>query len=59
MPKKKQEMSQVYSQNNEFIFGEKGGKGKNLLSFLKIYHLPGVPTLCCCVREIEGVMQKA
>lgn len=36
MGKKKQEMSQVYhSSNNEFIFGEKGGKGKHLSSFLK------------------------
>lgn len=44
MPKKKQEMSQVYSQNNEFIFGEKGGKGKNLLSFLKNLSLTGSPS---------------
>ena len=36
MGKKKQEMSQVYSNsNNEFIFGENGGKGKHLSSFLK------------------------
>lgn len=28
-------MSQVYNSNNEFIFGEKGGKGKHLSSFLK------------------------
>lgn len=42
MVKKKQEMSQVYSQgNNEFIFGEKGGRGKNLLSFLKNLSLTG------------------
>lgn len=41
MPKKKQEMSQVYGQGNEFIFGEKGGKGKNLLSFLKNLSLTG------------------
>lgn len=42
MPKKKPEMSQVYSQsNNEFIFGEKGGKGKHLLSFLKNLSLTG------------------
>lgn len=41
MPKKKQEMSQVYNLNNEFIFGEKGGKGKNLLSFLKNLSLTG------------------
>lgn len=42
MPKNKQEMSQVYGQsNNEFIFGEKGGKGKHLLSFLKNLSLTG------------------
>lgn len=41
MPKKKQEMSQVYGQSNEFIFGEKGGRGKNLLSFLKNLSLTG------------------
>lgn len=36
MGKKKPEMSQVYlGSNNEFIFGEHGGKGKNLSSFLK------------------------
>lgn len=35
MGKKKPEMSQVYGSNNEFIFGEKGGKGKHLSSFLK------------------------
>lgn len=33
MPKKP-EMSQLYN-SNEFIFGEKGGKGKNLSTFLK------------------------
>ncbi|OBA23175.1 RabGAP/TBC [Metschnikowia bicuspidata var. bicuspidata NRRL YB-4993] len=42
MPKKKHEMSQVYGTNtNEFIFGEKGGRGKNLLSFLKNLSLTG------------------
>ncbi|KAK6199433.1 rab-GTPase-TBC domain-containing protein [Scheffersomyces amazonensis] len=36
MGKKKPEMSQVYSHSkNEFIFGENGGKGKHLSSFLK------------------------
>lgn len=40
MGKKKQEMSQTYnSSNNEFIFGENGGKGKNLTSFLKNFSL--------------------
>lgn len=40
---KKQEMSQVYSgANNEFIFGEHGGKGKNLSSFLKNLSLTGL-----------------
>ncbi|CAN3502287.1 GTPase-activating protein Gyp1p [Diutina catenulata] len=39
---KKQEMSQVYNgSNNEFIFGEHGGKGKNLSSFLKNLSLTG------------------
>lgn len=42
MPKKKQEMSQVYNQsNNEFIFGDKGGRGKHLLLFLKNLSLTG------------------
>lgn len=42
MQKKKQEMSQVYNQsNNEFIFGDKGGRGKHLLSFLKNLALTG------------------
>ncbi|CUM56044.1 unnamed protein product [Debaryomyces fabryi] len=42
MGKKKQEMSQVYSNsNNEFIFGENGGKGKHLSSFLKNLSLTG------------------
>lgn len=42
MPKKKPEMSQVYNQsNNEFIFGDKGGRGKHLLSFLKNLSLTG------------------
>lgn len=45
MPKKKPEMSQVYSQsNNEFVFGEKGGRGKHLLSFLKNLSLTGSTT---------------
>ncbi|KAK6463598.1 putative GTPase-activating protein [Scheffersomyces coipomensis] len=36
MGKKKPDMSQVYSNSkNEFIFGENGGKGKHLSSFLK------------------------
>ncbi|KAG7191315.1 GTPase-activating protein [Scheffersomyces spartinae] len=36
MSKKKQEMSQVYlGTSNEFVFGELGGKGKHLSSFLK------------------------
>ena len=40
--KKKQEMSQVYNGSlNEFIFGEQGGKGKNLTSFLKNLSLTG------------------
>ena len=40
--KKKQEMSQVFSGSlNEFIFGEQGGKGKNLTSFLKNLSLTG------------------
>lgn len=35
-------MSQVYSNSkNEFIFGESGGKGKHLLSFLKNLSLTG------------------
>lgn len=42
MPKKKQEMSQVYNQsNNEFIFGDKGGKGRHLLLFLRNLSLTG------------------
>lgn len=42
MPKKRPEMSQVYNQsNNEFIFGENGGRGKHLLSFLKNLSLTG------------------
>lgn len=42
MGKKKQEMSQIYnSSNNEFIFGENGGKGKHLSSFLKNLSLTG------------------
>lgn len=42
MPKKKPEMAQVYGQDsNEFIFGENGGRGKNLLSFLKNLSLTG------------------
>lgn len=42
MGKKKQEMAQVYSgSTNEFIFGEQGGKGKNLSSFLKNLSLTG------------------
>jgi len=42
MPKKKPEMSQVYNQsNNEFIFGDKGGRGKHLLLFLKNLSLTG------------------
>ncbi|CAI5759114.1 unnamed protein product [Candida verbasci] len=43
--KKKQEMSQVYyGSKNEFIFGETGGKGKNLSSFLKNLSLTGGST---------------
>ncbi|SGZ49697.1 CIC11C00000003744 [Sungouiella intermedia] len=35
-------MSQVYNQsNNEFIFGDKGGRGKHLLLFLKNLSLTG------------------
>lgn len=42
MGKKKQEMSQVYgNNNNEFIFGENGGRGKHLSSFLKNLSLTG------------------
>lgn len=42
MGKKKQEMSQVYANsNNEFIFGENGGRGKHLSSFLKNLSLTG------------------
>ncbi|ODV79017.1 RabGAP/TBC [Suhomyces tanzawaensis NRRL Y-17324] len=42
MGKKKQEMAQVYSNsNNEFIFGENGGRGKHLSSFLKNLSLTG------------------
>lgn len=42
MGKKNQEMSQVYSNSkNEFIFGEHGGKGKHLSSFLKNLSLTG------------------
>ncbi|KAM9921289.1 hypothetical protein OXX59_006618 [Metschnikowia pulcherrima] len=42
MPKKKPEMSQVYTKNtNEFVFGENGGRGKNLSSFLKNLSLTG------------------
>lgn len=45
MPKKKPEMSQVYGQtNNEFIFGENGGRGKHLLSFSKNLFLTGRKT---------------
>lgn len=54
MPKKKQEMSQVYSQNNEFIFGEKGGKGKNLLSFLKNLSLTGNSNLLLLLLQNRG-----
>ncbi|CUM64432.1 uncharacterized protein PRCAT00002036001 [Priceomyces carsonii] len=41
MEKKKQEMSQIYNPKNEFIFGENGGKGKHLSSFLKNLSLTG------------------
>lgn len=42
MGKKNQEMSQVYSNSkNEFVFGEHGGKGKHLSSFLKNLSLTG------------------
>ncbi|CAK9441376.1 uncharacterized protein LODBEIA_P52440 [Lodderomyces beijingensis] len=38
-------MAQVYSgSKNEFIFGEEGGKGKNLSSFLRNLSLTGSPT---------------
>ncbi|WPK26046.1 hypothetical protein PUMCH_003391 [Australozyma saopauloensis] len=41
-PKRRPEMSQVSSNgHNEFVFGEKGGRGKNLLSFLKNLSLTG------------------
>lgn len=40
MGKKKQEMSQVYG-SNEFVFGELGGKGKHILSFLRNLSLTG------------------
>lgn len=41
-PKRRPEMSQVSSSaHNEFVFGEKGGRGKNLLSFLKNLSLTG------------------
>lgn len=43
MGKKKPEMSQVYNSGNEFIFGEKGGKGKNLSTFLKNLSLTSQP----------------
>ena len=43
MGKKKQEMSQVYG-SNEFIFGERGGRGKHLSSFLKNLSLTGSST---------------
>lgn len=41
MAKKKPEMTQVYGQNNEFVFGETGGRGKNLSLFLKNLSLTG------------------
>lgn len=41
MAKKQNEMSQVYNSNNEFIFGEKGGRGKHLSTFLKNLSLTG------------------
>ncbi|RLV91416.1 GTPase-activating protein gyp1 [Spathaspora sp. JA1] len=42
MGKKKQEMAQVYNgTSNEFIFGEQGGKGKHLSSFLRNLSLTG------------------
>lgn len=42
MGKKKPEMAQIYNgSNNEFIFGEHGGRGKNLSSFLKNLSLTG------------------
>ena len=42
MGKKTQEMSQVYKNaDNEFIFGENGGKGKHLSSFLKNISITG------------------
>ena len=45
MGKKKQEMAQVYSgSKDEFIFGEEGGRGKNLSSFLKNLSLTGSAT---------------
>lgn len=44
MGKKKPVMSQPYSNsNNEFIFGESGGKGKNLSQFLRNLSLTGSP----------------
>ncbi|RKP31301.1 RabGAP/TBC [Metschnikowia bicuspidata] len=42
VPKRKSEMTQVSSNgHNEFVFGEKGGRGKHLLSFLKNLSLTG------------------
>ncbi|KAI3406650.2 GYP1 [Candida oxycetoniae] len=42
MGRKKQEMVQVYNgSKNEFIFGEEGGRGKNLSSFLRNLSLTG------------------
>jgi hypothetical protein len=41
---KKAEMLQVYSGTNEFIFGENGGRGKHLTSFLKNLSLTGSGT---------------
>lgn len=44
MGKKKPVMSQPYTNsNNEFIFGESGGKGKNLSLFLRNLSLTGSP----------------
>lgn len=59
MPKKKPEMSQIYKDsNNEFVFGEKGGKGKNLLSFLKNLSLTGSLPLPAKkdIREINSTI---
>lgn len=54
MAKKKQEMLQVYNGNNEFIFGEKGGRGKHLLLFLKNLLLTGLLRSTDNINEINS-----